>query len=731
MTTTTRIRGSGGITVVLALLLCVVFVLFAAVASAGAAEGAAARPVDDALFTSARGRYLQRLAEDMKPVAVVGRLPDGTTARCPMTGSRITANITDRFAVITFEHTFRHDEANVAVEADYIFPLMPDMAVTALKARTPRGEFAAKVIEKNAARKEYAEAVARGDGAYLAEYDENQPDVARLRVGNLLPGEEVVVVTTAVVLLQHTVGWWQLEVPLAYIVPYDNSKPANAAPRAALFSHPQAHRVPYQWRFDASIVSTGAPLADVESVTYPASIVQQAATTASVTLPMAYPQPGVDDLGADVRPPLASPQPDRMIVLRFRTIEDHPAAVAQVTELQGGARGVHLSFVPEELVEEVAGDVAGSELEYVFIIDRSGSMDGPSIAVARNALASALRLLPRDALFNVVSFGSTFQRLFPAAQEATERNVATAVAAVHRFEADMGGTEIEAPLRDIFAETRERFRNIFLITDGQVSNEVAVIDIIRRNEANNRVFTFGIGNGVSPFIVVEGARAGKAAHYFLSDNTAGYLAEAMADSMQRAMKPSLVVTHVAVTWASGRAAADGLVVARSDGDVMFAGSAGSVLAIAEGRTAAMLCGGADGGGGEAAFIEVHLQSYPRGATRRTRGSLASACEAAAPAELLKLAAKHVLLELESTVRYDASVRPRIVELSTRYQVLSSETSLLAVEARSEQVKQEVRQQKQVQVPASYARRSGSASAIGGLMLTFVLSFCCVLLFVVL
>jgi hypothetical protein len=255
MTTTTRIRGGGGITVVLALLLCVVFVLFAAVASAGAAEGAAARPVDDALFTSARGRYLQRLAEDMKPVAVVGRLPDGTTARCPMTASRITANITDRFAVITFEHTFRHDEANVAVEADYIFPLMPDMAVTTLKARTPRGEFAAKVIEKNAARKEYAEAVARGDGAYLAEYDENQPDVARLRVGNLLPGEEVVVVTTAVVLLQHTVGWWQLEVPLAYIVPYDNSNSANAAPRAALFSHPQARRVPYQWRFDASIVS--------------------------------------------------------------------------------------------------------------------------------------------------------------------------------------------------------------------------------------------------------------------------------------------------------------------------------------------------------------------------------------------------------------------------------------------------------------------------------------------
>ena len=76
---------------------------------------------------------------------------------------------------------------------------------------------------------------------------------------------------------------------------------------------------------------------------------------------------------------------------------------------------------------------------------------------------------------------------------------------VGTFDADLGGTEIFAPLADIFSQPLQkckqtgefRERHVFLLTDGAVSNTADVIDLIKANAETSRVHTFGIGNGVS------------------------------------------------------------------------------------------------------------------------------------------------------------------------------------------------------------------------------------------
>lgn len=61
--------------------------------------------------------------------------------------------------------------------------------------------------------------------------------------------------------------------------------------------------------------------------------------------------------------------------------------------------------------------------EFIFIIDRSGSMYGDRIKNARVALSSFLGELPPNTKFNVISYGSNHKWLYKEAKESTEDNI--------------------------------------------------------------------------------------------------------------------------------------------------------------------------------------------------------------------------------------------------------------------------------------------------------------------
>jgi von Willebrand factor A domain-containing protein 5 len=50
--------------------------------------------------------------------------------------------------------------------------------------------------------------------------------------------------------------------------------------------------------------------------------------------------------------------------------------------------------------------------EYIFVIDRSGSMWGQPMNLAKEALLLFLHSLPLNCKFNVVSFGTNYEKLF-------------------------------------------------------------------------------------------------------------------------------------------------------------------------------------------------------------------------------------------------------------------------------------------------------------------------------
>ncbi|XP_063856771.1 von Willebrand factor A domain-containing protein 5A-like isoform X2 [Scylla paramamosain] len=103
------------------------------------------------------------------------------------------------------------------------------------------------------------------------------------------------------------------------------------------------------------------------------------------------------------------------------------------------------------LFPEVPTNTYSSRNEIIFVIDHSGSMHGQKIESARATLLLFLKSLPLGCLFNIFSFGSSFSVLFKKGSrvysEATLREACQLQAAM---KADMGGTEILAPLKDIY-----------------------------------------------------------------------------------------------------------------------------------------------------------------------------------------------------------------------------------------------------------------------------------------
>ena len=61
-------------------------------------------------------------------------------------------------------------------------------------------------------------------------------------------------------------------------------------------------------------------------------------------------------------------------------------------------------------------------------------------------------------------------------------------------------------------------RSVVLLTDGQVSNEPAILALARRHQRGNHIFSFGIGSACSAFLVKGIARATGGSAEFIAYN---------------------------------------------------------------------------------------------------------------------------------------------------------------------------------------------------------------------
>jgi Ca-activated chloride channel family protein len=398
-----------------------------------------------------------------------------------VSGVMLTGRVRQRFSNTTGE----------VIEAVYAFPLPERAAVHRMELRIGSRRILSRCEEREEARRTYERAREAGRKAGLVE--QHRPNLFRLSVANINPGETIDVDLEFVQEVDLRDGVYSLRMPLTYTPRYDPRRSGNG-PRARAGA-PAAPRVSLTAR-----VEVGVPLEDVRSDSHDLATRWEGETWV-------------------VQPEDTPVIADRDFVLSWKPRFDaEPRASLLVERGQHGARGL-LIAVPHDLDETALRPVATATL---FVVDVSGSMQGLSIRKAREALGRALdRLGPGDR-FGLLAFSDEARVFRPGLVPASREAVAGAQRWVARLKAD-GGTRIHAALvraLDAMAADDPRAgesRRIVFLTDGAVANEVQVLEEIRSRLGDARIHAIGIGSAPNTYLMREMSAVGRGFCAFLSE----------------------------------------------------------------------------------------------------------------------------------------------------------------------------------------------------------------------
>ena len=142
--------------------------------------------------------------------------------------------------------------------------------------------------------------------------------------------------------------------------------------------------------------------------------------------------------------------------------------------------------------------------DMVFVLDTSGSMRGKRMTQAQNALKYCLKNLTPHDRFAMMNFATTVNKYANDLQSANADNIVAAVKWVDALEAT-GGTAIDDALAaaiDMRTKDESRTYTIVFFTDGrptigETAGEKILQNVQKRNSANTRIFTFGVGDDVN------------------------------------------------------------------------------------------------------------------------------------------------------------------------------------------------------------------------------------------
>ena len=378
-----------------------------------------------------------------------------------LTGVRADGRLDGVLFDLTLRQTYRNTSDGV-LEVVYTFPL-PTRAVLMGFASELNGERkVGAVVAKRAAERQYEEALADGDAPVMVEALADGLHTAN--IGNLKPGDELVLEVRFAQLLSFEQGRVRLAIPTTIAPRYGNAESAGLqaqqVPQASLLA---------EYPLSLSVTIAGALAGGI--VECPTHRFTRETVDGGLRLGLA---PGA--------------RLDRDVVIVVQPSEPLPSLVIQARDTVPEAAPVVLmaALQPPQTAPR-------RHIALKLLVDCSGSMGGDSIASARVALHGALAGLTGHDHVSVSRFGSTVEHVLELSA-CTPQTLGRLQTVVDAIDANLGGTEMESALKAVFALPVPRDcagADVLLVTDGEIWKAREVV--AAAGASGHRVFAIGVG----------------------------------------------------------------------------------------------------------------------------------------------------------------------------------------------------------------------------------------------
>lgn len=409
---------------------------------------------------------------------------DGSqTASLPLKSTTASVNITGVIADVTIQQRYIN-EGKTKLEAVYVFPTSTNAAIYAMEMKVGDRIITAKIEERNKARSSYETAKSEGKRTSLLE--QHRPNVFQMNVANILPGDEIEVSLSYTELLVPEEGTYEFVYPTV-VGPRYNERPTLSSKQVQSKHITGSLTSPYD--FDLQInLSTGVPIQQVASPTHKTKISYTGTSKATIQLSDKEATPG-----------------NRDFVLAYQLAGNQVASGLMLYEHED-ENFFMLMMQPPKRVETATIPPR----EYVFIVDVSGSMSGFPLNTSKKLMRNLVTNLRPVDRFNVMLFAGTSGWLSEESLPAVPANIDKAVEFIDRQRGGGGTNLLSAMNKALSLPSCEvgLSRSFIIVTDGYISVEREVFDLIRNKAGEANLFSFGIGSGVNRHLIEGMASVG-------------------------------------------------------------------------------------------------------------------------------------------------------------------------------------------------------------------------------
>ncbi len=415
--------------------------------------------------------------------------------RLPLKSTHAEVHISGVIADVNVTQVYKN-EGKKPIEAIYVFPASTKAAVYGMKMTIGERIVTAKIREREQARHEYNQAKQAGKSASLLE--QHRPNVFQMNVANILPADIIKVELKYTELLVPTDKVYEFTYPTVVGPRYVDQPSDETGSAETWTSNPYLHQEePPTYGFNMSVhISAGLPIKEIACTSHKTRTDYKGPSFATITLDPSENQGG-----------------NRDFILKYRLSGN---------KIQTGLllfEGENENFFL--LMMQPPKKVKKSQIpprEYIFIVDVSGSMHGFPLNISKKLLKDLISNLRPTDRFNVLLFAGGSRLMAEQSLPATSQNITRAINTIERQRGG-GGTRLLPALQKALAlsKTEGFSRSIVIATDGYVSVETKVFDLMRKNLGDANMFTFGIGSSVNRHLIEGMARIGMGEPFVITE----------------------------------------------------------------------------------------------------------------------------------------------------------------------------------------------------------------------